>query len=275
MGKIIVPAFLRLLREKPQHEVLQVGDHAEISIIRGRRVEDVIKIGPNMVHAMITHPDGSIDDLGQSHNLITDGGIDWLAYAMGGRAGFGVISSIATASSATSLTGTGTPFTASAHIGQIVIAENGTDAPVWGTIVSNTTSVLTVDAWRYGDGSAGATPGATANFQILPGQAPARFMALTENASAASAGNTALTGEITTNGLERALATFAHTASTATFTISKAFSATGSFPAVHRMGIFFHSTPSTGPMLIETVLNADANLLSGDTLTVTDTVTLS
>ena len=42
------------------------------------------------------------------------------------------------------------------------------------------------------------------------------------------------------------------------------------------MGLFTASnTTAAGIMTFESVLNADANVVSGDTLTVTDTVTLS
>lgn len=259
----------------PRLVVDPLKDGALLSFIRKRSVEDTLRLGPNMVHAFITHRDGSIEDLGISHNLITNGGKDYVADAIGGRAGFGVSGTIATASSATSITATGTPFVASAYIGMIVTAEESTNAPVWATIVSNTTSVLTVDAWKNGDGSAGNTPGATANYMIHPGMGPARYMALTENAGAPAAGDTALTGEITTGGCGRALTTYAHTPGTTTLTLIKAFSVTASFPAIHKMGLFGVSTASSGPLIAETVLNADANVVNGDTLTVTETVTLT
>ena len=261
--------------EGPQMEVFALTDGAEIKINRGRRTDNVIRLGPNQVHAFITHADGSITDLGISYNLITNGGKDYVSDALGGRLGFGVSGTIATGSGATSLTATGTPFVASAYINQIVVAEESTNAPVHGTIVSNTTSVLTIDAWRNGDDSAGNTPGATANYHIIAGSAAARYMALTENAGAAAATDTVLTGELTTGGCGRTLATYAHTPGTTTYTLVKAFSVTATFPAIHKMGLFCHSTASTAPMIFETVLNADANVLNGDTLTVTETVTLT
>ena len=270
--------LLRYRRSKPQVETLALSDGAVISIVRGYRTTDKFRIGPNEVHAFITHDDGSIEDLGISHNLFTtanNGGRDIAAAALGGVLGFGVSGTIATATGATSLTATATPFVASAYIGQIVVAEESTNAPVHATIVSNTTSVLTVDAWRNGDDSAGNTPGATANYHILAGMAAIRYMALTENAGAASASDTALTGELTTGGCGRALATYAHTLGAATLTLQKAFSVTGTFPAIHKMGLFQVSTASSSLLAIETVLNADASVVSGDTLTVTDTVTLS
>lgn len=264
---------LRLLRLMPKVEVRD----REVVINRGR-VSDSIRLGPNDVHAMVIHPDGSIDDCGISHNVMTtanNGGRDQVAGMLGGALGFGVSATIATASSSTTLTATSTPFVASAYIGQIVVAEESTNAPVHATIISNTTSVLTVDAWRNGDDSSGTTPGSTANYHILAGNAPARYIALTENASAASASSTSLTGEITTGGCGRALGTYAHTLGANTLTLSKTFSVSSTFPAIHRAGLFQVSTASSALLSFETVLNADASVVNLDSLAVTWTITLA
>jgi hypothetical protein len=240
--------------------------------------KDRIKVGPNNVHAVVIHPDGSWDDSGVSHNVLTtanNGGRDQIAAMLGGKLGFGVSGTIATASSATSLTATATPFVTDAYIGNIVVAEESTNAPVHATISTNSTSVLTVDAWRNGDDSSGTTPGSTANYHIIAGNAAARYIALTENASAASASSTALTGEITTGGCGRALGTYAHTLGAGTLTLTKSFSVTGTFPAIHRAGLFQVSTASSSLLSFETVLNADANVVNGDTLQVTWTITIS
>jgi hypothetical protein len=240
--------------------------------------KDRVRIGPNNVHAVVIHPDGSWDDSGVSENLITtanDGGRDQVAAMVGGKLGFGVSATIATATSATSLTGTSSPFTASAHIGQIVVAEETTNSPVHGTVISNTTSVLTIDAWRNGDDSSGTTPGSTANYHIIAGNASARYIALTENAGAANAADTALTGELTTGGCGRALGTYAHTLGAATLTLTKSFSVTSTFPAIHKAGLFQISTASSSLLSFETVLNADASVVNGDTLQVTWTITIS
>lgn len=262
----------------PKFDIRSLGDGALISLVRGHKVSDRFRIGPNEVHAAILHADGSLTDLGISKNIMTtanDGGRDQVAAMLGGKLGFGVSGTIATASSATTLTATATPFTASAHIGQIVVAEEGTNSPVHMTIISNTTSVLTGDAWRNGDDSAGTTPGATANYHIVAGNASSRYIALTENASAASAASTSLTGEITTGGCGRALGLYAHTLGAATYTLSKTFSVTATFPAIHRAGLFQVSTASSAILSFETVLNADANVLNGDSLAVTWTCTVS
>ena len=263
---------------RPRIDIAALSDGALVRLMRGHRVTDSLRLGPNEVHALIIHADGSFTDCGVSRNLITtanNGGRDQAAAMLGGKLGFGVSGTIATASSATSLTATGTPFTTDAYIGQIVVAEESTNSPVHATIISNTTSALTVDAWRNGDDSAGTTPGATANYHILAGSAPIRYIAITENASAANAADTSLTGEITTGGCGRALGTYAHTLGAATYTLSKTFSVSASFPAIHKAGLFAVSTASSALLAFETVLNADANVVSGDSLALTWTVTLS
>lgn len=248
----------------------------------GLAVRDGLHLGPDLVRVQIIHGrgrpklwrPGAIEDLGISRNLLTNVGRDLVAAALGAT-GFGVTGTVATAATATSLTATGTPFTADQYKGWIVIAEEGTNAPVWANIGSNTTSVLTVDSWKTGDDTAGTTPGATANYLIVP-NLRARYMALTENAGAAAAGDTVLTGEITTGGCGRALATYAHTGGTATMTLTKTFSVTASFPAIHKIGLFTAATlTAAGIMVYETVLNADANVISGDSLQVTWTNTIS
>lgn len=248
----------------------------------GLAARDGLHFGPDLVHTRIIHGPGrpklwrpgQVEDLGISENLLTNSGRDLVAAALGAT-GFGVTGTVATASSATSLTATGTPFVVDAYKGWIVVAEETTNAPVWANIGSNTTSVLTVDAWRTGDDTAGTTPAATANYLILP-NLRSRYMALTENAGAAAATDTVLTGEITTGGCARTLATYAHTGGAATLTLSKTFSVTASFPAIHKIGEFTASTlTAAGIMVYETVLNADANVISGDSLQVTHTITIS
>lgn len=76
-----------------------------------------------------------------------------------------------TATSGTSGTVTGTPYTASSGTTrgeQQLIVVPGTTT-VWGLILSNTTSVLTIPAWyKVADGTAGSTPGATEAFTLKP-----------------------------------------------------------------------------------------------------------
>lgn len=188
----------------------------------------------------------------------------------------------ATASSATSLTATGTPFVASAYIGHIVVTTSA--AMAYGVITANTTSVLTVDQW-YAPGSPGGaattTPTATTTYTVLPGNAPYWYMALTTNATAASATDTTLASEITTagGGLIRKLATYAHTAGAASYSLAATFTVNGSdtgLPVtIAKIGIFNSIVGAAGRMQFETLLGTTAVLSAiGDNVTVTDTVSL-
>lgn len=185
----------------------------------------------------------------------------------------------ATSTTATSLTRTGATWTTNAWTGHLVIAASG----VYGVILSNTATVLTIDAWSNPatpGGAAGTTPAGTTVYAIAPGQAPAWFTALTANVTAPALTDTALTGEITTagGGLIRKISAVAHTASAASYTLTTAFTANGSdaLPVtVGKIGVFL-SLVGASRMPFTTLLNATATLsASGDQLTTTNTVTTS
>jgi hypothetical protein len=76
-----------------------------------------------------------------------------------------------TAATATLATATATPYTASSPTvagQQFQIIVPGTTT-VWGLVLSNTTSALTIPAWyKVADGTAGSTPGATEAFTLKP-----------------------------------------------------------------------------------------------------------
>lgn len=270
----------------PFTKISHYNDGSLLEIRRGRSAVSRLRMGPNEVHAFITHPDGTITNLGSSFNLLTNIGRDWEAGTHGGFIPAGGAGSPATATSGTSITATGTPWTASnlatPQLGlagmRVYASVTGiTTPPVYGNIVSNTTSVATIDQWWTAVDGLGATPASTNGFIIgAGGLASIRFMGLTTNSGAASAADTVLTGEITSGGCTRALATYAHTFGAATYTLQKAFSVTTTFTAIHKMGLFVCLTAAgADPMILETVLNQDATVGNGDTLTVTDTVTLS
>src|SRR5574343_573662 len=109
--------------------------------------------------------------------------------------------------------------------------------------------------------------------------AAATYMALTASSTAPSAGDTTLSGEITTasGGLVRKAATYAHTAGASTYTLTATFTANGSdsLPVtVNKVGIF-NASPS-GTMAWSTVLSAGITYnASGDAGTITETITLS
>lgn len=185
----------------------------------------------------------------------------------------------ATATSATSLTRSGATWTVNAWAGHIVAAASG----VYGVVISNTATVLTIDQWSNPatpGGAAGSTPSGTTVYVILPGNAPAMFTGLTANTGAAALGDTVLTGEIVTasGGLVRKISTYAHTAGVASYTLTTAYTgnASDAYPVtVHKIGVF-QGVQGASRMVFETVLSADATLsASGDQLTVTHTVTLS
>lgn len=99
--------------------------------------------------------------------------------------------------------------------------------------------------------------------------AVAYYMALTENGTAPGASDTTLTAEITTGGLARATATYAHTTGATSYTLQKQFTASTSFSTVQKEGIFNAST--AGTLFVENTFTSTA-LVSGDQLTVTHTI---
>lgn len=171
-----------------------------------------------------------------------DSGDDLQAEVMGGHLA-GATGTTTSAPTATTVTDSGASFPASnGYAGHIVVMSG-----VYGVIVSNTSTALAIDRW-YTPGSPGgaaaATPG-SGNYVVLPGGAPAWYIALTANSTAPAAGDTTLASEITTagGGLVRKLATYAHTAGASSYT------------------------------LFETLVSPTATLsASGDQLTITQTV---
>lgn len=267
---------LRLARLRPRIEVDSLPDGAVVRTMRGHRLHDSVRLGPNEVHFSISHPDGTVEDLGVSVNLLTTVGRDLWAAAFGQAA---PKDGALTASSATSATPSGGGLTTDQFKGwRIYCPVTGlTTAPVYGNIGTNSTTVVTVDGWWVGtaDTMTGATPASTNGYIILPA-CEARFMGLTTDTAAAAAGDTVLATELTTNGLGRAKATYAHTGGAATYTLTNSFSVSGGPQTVHKGGLFTAAnTTAGGVMVFETVANADAIVTSGDTLNATWTVTMS
>lgn len=206
----------------------------------------------------------------------TNGGADAQSACMAGDVvGF---AGTATATSSTSLTMTAAGWTTDAFIGHII-----TTGVVYGVITTNSATVATVDRWYQPSlpgGTVGTTPGNVA-FAILPGNAPYWYMAITTNATAASATDTTLASEITTagGGLIRKLATYAHTTGAASYSLAATFTVNGSdtgLPVtIAKIGIFNTLVGATGRMQFETVLGTSAVLSAvGDAVTITDTVSL-
>jgi len=101
--------------------------------------------------------------------------------------------------------------------------------------------------------------------------APANYIGLTQNATAPAAADTTLTSEEATGALARAQATYSHTTGTASYTLQKQFTSDKA-ATIAKIGVF--NASSGGTMVFETLLNATATLVSGDILTVTETVSL-
>ena len=198
-------------------------------------------------------------------------GQDFQAKALtGGAFGF---SGTATATTATSLTSSG--FTASAYVGQVVVVASAT-TKAYGVILSNTTTVLNVDQWSSvtTPGSVATTPGATDNFVIMPGQAWVQYRAITGTNITPAATDTALSGELTTNGLGRKTATYAHTTSANSYTLTTTWTYTGSTTQnIYAMGTFNTPVASSGIMFHETAFTVATVNANGDQLTTTQTVT--
>jgi hypothetical protein len=179
----------------------------------------------------------------------------------------------ATAPTATTFTTDGVNIPVNSVAGQYVVV-NAT-VPVVGIIQSNTSatnSVLTIDRW-YDLNSlpanvnvAAATTPAAGAWQIVPGKVPASYMGLTATATAPSATDTTLTGELNAAGaagLNRQLATYAHTASASTTTLTKTFTtaAADTIPVtLAQMAIFQGVVVASSRMVFRTLLSATATM---------------
>jgi hypothetical protein len=225
------------------------------------------------------------------HNLTTDTASgytnrrDWQAKAMGNgpSAAFATIQGFATATTATSLTNSGAAFPTAgqALAGQIVVAcpnNAGTGSKVYGVIVSNTATALTVDQWydpTSTSGAAGTTPNATCSYVIVPGQNPAPWLAVTQNATAPSASDTTLTAELTTSDWLRAVGTYAHTAAATTYTLVHLWTSTSTVTINKEAQFGAANTTGGGVMPFESAEPSPPTLVSGDTLQNTITITIN
>lgn len=227
---------------------------------------------------------------------LSNNGRDLVARAIGGDSTGHTGTS--TGTSATTLTDTGATFAASSGgppangglVGHIVQAGN-----VYGVILSNTGTVLTIDHWHSmtAPDTVGTTPGATTAYNVLPGGAPAHFGGISIATRVFTAADAFLTNDGSTiselwfsgGGLRRKLMTWAHTNGTSTYTLTGTWTANGSdtLPqTIAKWGCFQHAvtaaptTSTTGMNLFNTLLSATATLTtSGDNVTLTDTVTES
>ena len=101
----------------------------------------------------------------------------------------------------------------------------------------------------------------------------AGYIALSENATAPTDADTTIASEITTNGLGRADATTkTHTTGTSTAVIEHTFTASGTFTAVQKAGLF---NASSGATLCHANTFTSTALSSGDQLKITWNLTLN
>ena len=153
------------------------------------------------------------------------------------------------------------------------------------------TQAVRFDNWvtitaRHADGTAFATRRVhnlvtNAGFDLISDNvskttqpAACNYIAVTNTAITPGATDTTLSGEIdNTNGLGRAQGTYAHSAGTKTYTVTKVFTAGGTV-ASQATGLFNAAIGGGGTMCYEATYT-QVTVNSGDTLTVTWTVTLS
>jgi hypothetical protein len=107
--------------------------------------------------------------------------------------------------------------------------------------------------------------------------APANYIALSTNTTVPAATDTTLAGELNNagGGLNRAQATYAHTAGTSSYTLTKTFTANSSDGAsntIEKIGVF--NAASSGTMFLETAVPSPPTLVAGDQLTITENVSI-
>lgn len=218
---------------------------------------------------------------GWRHNLTTDTATgftnrrDWQSKAMGmgASAAFATGTGTSTATGATSLTNSGAAFPTA---GQGLAGQNVYVGGVYGTILSNTATVLTIDQWTAGgstSGAVGSTPGATSVYLIGPGQNPAAWLAITADATTPTSADTTLTSELAANGFSRAVGTYSHTAAATTYALTHLFTCTGGSTTINKEAVL--GAAAGGVMPFESAEPSPPTLVSGDTLTQTVTITIN
>ena len=100
----------------------------------------------------------------------------------------------------------------------------------------------------------------------------ANYIALSTSTSTPNENWTSIPDEITSGGLQRAQGTYSHTDGNNYFTVSKTFTASATHTGVQLAGLF---TAASGGTLLAANTFSAVNLISGDQLTVTWTITIS
>jgi hypothetical protein len=182
-------------------------------------------------------------------------------------------------------------------VGHIVVMGNN----VFGIVLSNTATVLTIDMWHgpatallavtggtFAGETAATTPG-TGTYVILPGQAPAWYMALSTTAGVAVTdtflNNAGSISELwaANGGLNRSRAAWAHTTSATSYTLTFQYqmvAADGSSVTLQKIGIFpgqvtaAPTSTTSGPMFLTTAIPSPPTLIPGDSVNNVETVNI-
>jgi len=103
--------------------------------------------------------------------------------------------------------------------------------------------------------------------------ASARYLAVTENATAPADADTALAGELTAFGFARASAAYAHTTGASTYTLTLTMTSTDATTrTLQKIGVL--NATSAGTLVFSTAIPSPPTLVSGDAVTFTNTVSL-
>jgi hypothetical protein len=229
------------------------------------------------VEARVYNSSGRLLQVRRSKNLRTTVGTTWQSESFsGGLSGSLGYTGIATATSATSLTATGTPWSVNQWTNNVVV--NLTTSPAWAVILSNTSSVLTLDQWyTFGSntGASAATPSNTGAFAIMPGSGPAIWMALDSSGVTPNIAATVLGTEPTTLGMNRAFqpATFP---SSGVIQYAHTWTYSGNAPLlINNVGMFNSGPGVAGTLILYTALSAPAGVSNpGDQMLVTWTINI-
>lgn len=210
--------------------------------------------------------------------VITQNGRDIWARALGG----GQVGTVGTTSATdvSTLTDSTATWTTNQWTGFRVVT--GT---VWGIVIANTSTVLTVDQW-YSPANPSATPASIPTpgvaYVVMDGAGPAWFMGLSASTSALSnpSTNTTLPGELRASGggLSRKICIFSHTASSALYSLTAVFTATtaDSLPVtLGSIGVFNSALVSNtvSNMLLNSLFTTTIFVqAAGSQVTITDSV---
>jgi len=256
----------------------------------------------NPVEVVVRDKYGKLKAIRRQHNLRTTQGRDnWQRLVMAGditanATGYTKVAGTASsAPTATTLTNSSAAFPTSGGVngslqGHVVYVP-GTGNGVYGIIMSNTATVLTVDQWydaTSATGAAGTTPASAAPYIISPNAGAALWMGLSTNSAAAAAGDVLRTSdglfgdgtsggastEQTANGLARAYVqpTFA----SGQYQLQKTFTYSTTGSVTIAKVVLCNSLAAAGSLLfLETLLSATFTVAaSGDNAQITWTVTL-